>query len=668
MMQKKRLPEIAPAVTASLIALALTSPAALATDNYFELSLEQLMQIEIQSASKKNEPIAQAPAAVYVITNEDIIRSGVTNIPDALRMVPGLQVARSDSNSWAISIRGFNSTLANKLLVLIDGRSIYNPVFGGTLWEAQHLLLDDIERIELVRGPGGSLWGANAVNGVINIITKHTRDTQGSQLSVLYGNEEQGTLSARQGGRFGDAGSYRIYLKSFKEDASRKPLNAPDDKRQDTFDEWDGFRAGFRTDWADKFTLQGDAYRTDSEQLRAHYSLLPPYAPIEQQIIRYQGINLLGRWTDTRDNGSQLAIQSYIDWAKRDEPLNFIDDRITVDVDAQYNLAPSPLHELIIGAGYRFLTDDEQGDNNVSFAPQKRRNNLYSAFVQDKINLAPDRLLLTLGAKFEHNDFSGFEFQPNIRLQWHPTQQQMIWSAISRAVRTPTPIEEDLTSTLATAANVRAAFVPNDHFRSEKLTAYELGYRLQFTPTVAIDLAGFYNDYKNLRTITAHYDDVTLIDNGVDPAHLLLPFMFTNNMQGTSDGIELAINWAINSHLKLAANYSYLHLALTAIDPTQESDEDLSPAHQAGVKIFWNMTEQWTLDVTTNYVAKLPAVNVDSYVRIDLNLGTQIAKSLRMNITGQNLFAPGKREFGSISDINAGEIEPSIFAKLTWQF
>ncbi|MEN0035483.1 MAG: TonB-dependent receptor [Cellvibrio sp.] len=656
---------------ASSVALAVTLSAqpslALNTADYFELSLEQLMEVKIHAASKKEESISNAPAAVYVVTNEDITRSGVTNIPDALRLVPGMMVARTDSNSWAISIRGFNSTLTNKLLVLVDGRSIYNPVFGGVLWEAHNLMLEDIERIEVVRGPGGALWGANAVNGVINIITRHTRATQGTVASAVYGNEEHGTLSARHGGSFGDDGHYRVYAKSFKQDASHKPVSAPDNS-QDTYDEWDGFRTGFRTDWADQFTLQGDAYRTNAQQLRTRYSLIAPYATAEQQLLRYEGINLLGRWIDKRDDGSQLSIQSYVDWAKRDEPVNFIDDRMTYDLDAQYNFAPLQRHDIILGAGFRYLTDDQRGDRNTTFSPQQRRNNLYSAFVQDKITLAPDTWFLTLGSKFEHNDFSGFEVQPNARLQWHPDQNKTVWAAISRAVRTPTPLEEDVTSTLITAQNIRAALVPNDHFKSEQLTAYELGYRHQLTNDLSLDLAAFYNDYEHLRTTTASAENVTVVNNGVDPIHILIPFMFTNDMKGTTEGIEAVLSWNIRPDLKLAANYSYMNMSLTALDPTQETDEKLAPKHQAGVKLFWNMTTKWTLDVTTSYVDKLPITGVDSYVRMDVNLGTQVSKSLRINITGQNLLEDRQREFGGIEDINVGEIERSLFAKLTWQF
>ncbi|HSC68287.1 MAG TPA: TonB-dependent receptor [Cellvibrio sp.] len=666
MPKDRSIPQLISSVTPLSLALLTTPATALASADYFELSLEQLLEVKVHSVSKKEESVANAPAAVHVVTSEDIIRSGVTNIPDALRMVPGVEVARSDSNSWAISIRGFNSALANKLLVMIDGRTIYNPVFGGTLWEAHDLMLEDIERIEVIRGPGGALWGANAVNGVINIITKHTRATPGTLTSAIYGTEEQ-SLGARHGGALGNNGSYRVYAKGFNQEPSRKPQSAETDEQQDTYDEWDGFRTGFRADWADEFTLQGDAYRVDAEQLRPHFSLTAPFAPIEQQLLRYQGINLLGRWTDKHSDGSQLSLQTYIDWAKRDEPINFIDDRITYDLEAQYDFAPLGAHVLIAGAGFRFLSDDEQGDNNVSFDPQRARTSLYSAFAQDKITLAPERWFLTLGAKWEHNEFSGAEFQPNVRLQWQPDPDKTLWSSISHAVRTPTRMEEDMTSTLATASGFRAAFVPNDAFKSEELVSYELGYRQQLASGLSLDLAAFYNEYEHLGTTAAIPAEISLVNNGTDPLHFLIPYIFTNEMHGTTDGLEAAINWSIQPDLKLSATYSYLNMALEALDPGQEYPEKLSPEHQAGLSLFWNITDYWTLDTTATWVDELPATQVDDYLRLDINLGAQISKSVRFNLVGQNLAESAHREFGSANDLNAGEIERSILAKLTWE-
>lgn len=651
------LPSYVAAAAWSLVAV---SESARSSDDYLDLSIEQLLSAKVVSASKKLETVADAAVAISVVSNEDIQRSGVTTIADALRMVPGVQVARSDSNSWAISIRGFNSTLANKLLVLIDGRTIYNPVFGGVLWEAYDLLLEDIERIEVIRGPGGTLWGANAVNGVINIITKKAQDTQDNLATVIYGNEETGTLSARHGGKLGDAGAYRAYVRAFQRDSSQKPTD------ENTYDEWDGFRTGFRADWDNRFTLQGDAYQTKAQQLRPHHSLVVPFTVIEQQTIKYEGAHVQGRWTDIREDGSQWSIQSYIDWAKRDEPFNFIDDRMTYDLDMQYNWVPLKSHEIITGAGYRFLTDDEVGDNNTSFSPQQRRNNLYSIFIQDKITLAPQSWFLTLGSKFEHNDFSGLEIQPNIRTQWHITNDQSIWAAVSHAVRTPTPIEEDLTSTLATANGVRVAFVPNNHFKSEELIAYEVGYRNQLTDTSSLDVATFYNDYENLTTTSIQAP--LLVNNGVDPIHFLIPVMFTNNMKGKTSGFEAAFNWLPSSNVKVASQYTYLHMSLDALDPEQEGAEKIYPKHQAGINIFWNINNHWTLDTSVHYVDKIAAFELDAYVGLNVNLGRKLSENLYFNLVGQNITDPSHREFGSPADINMGEIERSIYGKLKWQF
>lgn len=628
-------------------------------EDYLDLSLEQLLDTQVLSVSKKIETVAQAPAAIYVVTSEEISRSGVTTIPDALRRVPGVNVAQLDANSWAVTVRGFNSPLANKLLVLVDGRSIYNPVFGGVLWEAHNLMLADIDRIEVIRGPGGSLWGANAVNGVINIITKSSRDTQGGVVRTLAGNQEA-TLSARYGGGFGDDGAYRVYTRAFKRDHSPSPNGG------DTYDAWDGVRSGFRADWGNSFTLQGDVYHTSTEQRRVHYSLIEPFEPVENQNIVYDGVNILGRWIQTPSIGGLLSVQTYIDWARRNEPFNFIDNRVIYDLETQYNFVSWGPHELIAGVGFRFMADNEIGDNNVSFSPKRRRNNLYSVFFQDKITLSPDSWFLTLGSKFEHNEFSGYEAQPNIRLQWQPTNSQIVWSAVSRAVRTPTPIEEDLTSTLKTAQNIRAAFVPNDHFQSEQLTAYELGYRNQITPAFSMDLAGFYNDYEHLATYA--FQEFVPVINGIDPPHVLLPVMFTNDMTGQSRGLEASFTWLAQDNLKIAVDYSYLHLEVTALDPKQESAELLYPQEQGGIKIYWNMSGGWTLDTTIAHVSKLPGGRVDAYTRVDLNLGGQLRKNLRANLVGQNLLDHTHREFGDVTDINAAKIERSFFARLTWVF
>ena len=632
-------------------------------EDYFDLSLEQLLETRVLSVSKKNESIANSPAAIYVVTSEDIARSGITTIPDALRMVPGVNVARADSNTWAISIRGFNSTLANKLLVLIDGRSVYNPVYGGVLWEAHNLMLADIERIEVIRGPGGALWGANAVNGVINIITKNAGNTQGEIVSATVGNEEA-DISVRHGGKFGDDGTYRVYAKALKHDSAQKLDGG------DAYDKWDGARAGFRADWGEQFMLQGDIYRTEQTQFNPWFRLVPPFVSFEKNTISYEGANLLGRWTQQRADGAQLSVQTYIDWTKRVEPFNFTDNRTTYDVEAQYNLAPTDRHELVTGAGFRFLSDDEVGSENVSFSPMQRRSKLYSAFFQDKITLSEERWFLTVGSKFEHNEYSGTEIQPNLRLQWHPTEKQMWWTAVSKAVRTPTPTESDATATLSTGVvpgttfPARIALVPNEDFKSERLVAYELGYRHQVNSSISFDISAFRNDYDDLQAKT--FQPLEPVLSGPNAPYFLIPLKLTNLMYGSSHGIEMAMNFAVTENLKLGFNYSGLRMSLTAVDPTQESDEKNYPKNQMGLKIFWNINDAWTLDNTTTYVDKLPGLEIDSYTRVDINLGGKLTENVRVNLVGQNLLESTHMEFGSVTDINTAEIERSIFAKLTW--
>jgi iron complex outermembrane receptor protein len=632
-------------------------------ENYFDLSLEQLLETRVLSVSKKSETVANAPAAIYVVTSEDIARSGITNIPDALRMVPGVSVARSDANSWAVSIRGFNSGLANKLLVLVDGRSIYNPVFGGVLWEAHNLMLESIERIEVIRGPGGALWGANAVNGVINIITKHTRHTQGETVSTLVGNQ-QASVNARHGGNIGDDGTYRIYTTALNHENSPKPDGG------EAYDEWNDVRAGFRADWGNDFTLQGDAYRSETRQLRNQWSFIAPYAAVKQQNIIYEGVNILGRWSNEFNDGSQLSLKAYVDWTKRDEPVNFIDDRMTYDAEVQYNFAPMGRHELVVGTGFRYINDKDTGYENVVFTPSEHRNKLYNVFFQDKIALIAERWFLTLGSKYEHTDYSGAEFLPNIRLQWHPTDQQMLWIAASKAVRTPTPLETDLNTALAigsvpgTPLPFSIAFAPNDGFKSERLVAHELGYRTQVRQSVSLDIAAFHNDYDDLQTLTVQ--DLEVVINNQTPPHFLLPIKFTNYQRGQTYGVETALNWTATENLKLGLSYSTLRMDLMATGPIREGIGRVDPEQQAGAKIFWTINNSWTFDSQVIYVDELPGMKVDSYTRLDINLGGRLTKNLRVNLVGQNILEKRHREFGEVGDINLAQIERSIFAKLTW--
>ena len=637
-------------------------PAFARSVDYLDLPPEVLLEAEVMSASKRREKLFDTPSAIYVISSEDIMRSGVTNIPDALRMAPGVQVAQTDSNSWVISIRGFNDSLSNKLLVMIDGRTVYNPIFGGTYWEAQDVVLADIDRIEVVRGPGGTLWGANAVNGVINIITRNAAETQGALVSGIYGTHER-VLTGRQGGVIGNEGFYRVYAKHFDRDSFDRPSG------QEGIDDWDSYRAGFRTDWNNQFTLQGDIYRTKTQQITAAHSLVAPFRINQEVALRYTGANILGRWSKDFDDDSLLTFQSYIDYSQRNEPLLLKDERVIFDSEVQYNLSQMGRHALITGAGFRYTADEEGNTRNASFDPASNTDSIYNVFVQDKITLIPENWYLTLGTKLEYNDFSGFEIQPNARLQWLIDDQKMAWAAVSRAVRTPTRLEHDVDITASTSAGLRLAVVGNDAFGPEELTAYEIGYRNQITPALSVDATVFYNDYEDLAAIRGLTG--IAVNNGIDPVHLLLPFDFTNGVTAEMYGAELSANWNVTEDWALSANYSFIDVFLHAQETglfEPEAAEGGTPHNQFNIRSAWNVNDNWSLNTTLHYVDEIDRYDVGDYVRLDMNVNWKISEHVDFTLAGQNLLDDSRREFGAADSLNVTEPERAFFGKITWQF
>src|SRR5467141_2555911 len=408
-------------------------------ENLKQLSLEQLGNVEVTTASKEPEQVWRTPAAIYVITQEDIRRSGATSIPEVLRLVPGVEVARIDSSKWSIGVRGFGSRLSRSVLVLIDGRSVYTPLFAGVYWEVQDTLLEDIDRIEVIRGPGGTLWGANAVNGVINIITKSATETHGMLASIGGGNVDQGIGSVRYGSGNGKAFDFRVYGKAF----SRGP-EFHSDKKQ--FDVWEMGQAGFRMDWTaharDALTLQGDIYNADDGERVSVGSYAPPYAAIIDGAGEVSGGNLLGRWKRTISGGSDVQLQTYYDRTNRRE-ASFGESRDTFDIDFLHHLTLPKHQDFLWGLGARLSSGNAiQVTPTILFAPGHRTDKLYSGFVQDEIPIVGEKLSITVGSKFLHNVYTGFEIQPSARLLWTPTARQTIWAGFTRAVRTPSRVEE----------------------------------------------------------------------------------------------------------------------------------------------------------------------------------------------------------------------------------
>jgi iron complex outermembrane receptor protein len=601
-----------------------------------KLPIESLYDLEVWSASKKEEKLSYVPAAMHVITQEDIRRSGVTSIPEALRLAEGLDVARIDSHTWAVSARGFNSTTANKLQVLMDGRVLYTPLYSGVFWDVQDTLLEDIDRIEVIRGPGATVWGANAVNGVINIITKPAKQTQGWFVEGGGGTEERGFGAAQYGGKLADKVYYRVYGKYFNRDDSVFPNGDP------AGDAWQMGRGGAALEWdpteRDNLTLRTAGYVGDERQSFTNNHVNGSYA--------------LGRWTRSLYEGSSVQVETYYDRTFRDVPLSFKETRDTYDVDFQHRFPLWERQDVVWGAAY-FLTADRVGNGAlISWDPSHRASQLYSGFIQDEIALVRERLALTLGSKFEHNDYSGFEIQPSIRLAWTPTTNQTIWGAISRAVRSPARLESDI--------RIQAgpiSLLGNPDFESEKVTAFEVGYRLQPHRQISIDIATFYNLYDDLRSIDGFFPGQTLV--------------LANDLKGESRGVELGLNYQMLDWWRWNAGYTFLdehiHRKAGTPDPMLGPPEFNDPSHQFFLRSYMDLPQNFEFDWDVRYVHELPAPHVPSYIVGDARLGWRPTQNWEVSIVGQNLFQGQHIEFASGSALPR-EIEQSVYGKITWRY
>jgi iron complex outermembrane receptor protein len=649
-------------------ALAVASAASAATEiDPFALSPEQLFDATVMSVSKTDEKLRDAPAAIYVLTSEDIARSGATSIMEALRLAPGVQVARGNSSFYAISVRGLNSILANKLLVLIDGRETYDPLFAGVYWDIQDTALEDVDRVEVIRGPGASLWGANAVNGVINIITKKDAQTQGALVSVVAGDQDRAIVTGRIGAQADEGAHWRVFAKYLYR-ASQERLSGADAE-----DQGRAWRGGFRADWdanaqGDSFTLQGDVYTSNAGRFRAFPLLTAPYVSVFAENVAAQGGNVSGRWNRSLDDGASLNVHAYFDLVARQQPQGESDRRI-FDLEVQYGFPASDAHEIIAGAHYRVWFERLTPSAVIEFIDRTPIRQLISGFVQDKITLEPERWFLTVGSKFEHNDYSGFEMQPSARLQWTGDDQTM-WGSVSRAVRTPSELEHNLHVTYRVIPPgvdpISVERYPNTDFESEELIAYEIGYRRQWTPSLLMDVAAFYNVYDKLSTSTLLPNEVVLV-----PPHVVSPFISTNLTSGETFGAELVLNWRADETLNFSAAYSLLEIALQGPPASQataaEAAEDQSPQQQFNLRAQWDVSDELTFDTTLYYVDELPGYAVPSYWRFDARAGWRITDELQLEVVGQNLFDDAHREFSGVTDVTATEIQRAVYGRLTWR-
>jgi iron complex outermembrane receptor protein len=625
-----------------MLAAALAAPAASAaqeagsapaesSSTLKKLSIEDLMDIDVTSASRRPEKLSTAAAAITVVTAEDIRRSGAVTLPDALRLVPGLQVAQADGQTWAISARGFNGRSADKLLVLIDGRTVYSPLFSGVFWDSQDVLLADVERIEVIRGPQAALWGANAVNGVINIITKKAGDTQGGRLEAGAGVNEPGFGSLRYGSRAGDL-AWRVY---------GNYIYTPPMVSSTGLSEGDPLRrgqGGFRSDWTpatgdDSATFQGDIYKG---------------------LTGLGGGNLLGRWGHRFAPDSDLTLQTYADFTRRDDPFVYEEHRRTFDLDLQHHYTGWEDQNLVWGLGYRRTSDSLVDSTLINWVPNRLTLEQASTFAQDEISFPSERLRLTLGSRFEYNTFDHFEPEPNVRLAWLPDNRQTFWGAVSRAARTPTRLDEDVRILAGPVVLISG----NPDFRSEVVTAYELGYRAQPHPRFSYDIATFYNVYDRLRTTEP------ALDGG-------LPYLVSNKLKGSTYGGELALNFQLASFWRWSGSYSYLaeqlRLEADSHDPAGVTSAGDDPKYQTFLRSSLDLPRHTELDATLRRVDSLPVPFVPAYTELDLRLGWRPLGRLELALVGRNLLHAHHPEFGP-DDPTREEVQRTCYTKVTWHF
>lgn len=640
-------------IAASVIVSSVLADEEKTLEQLMSLSLEELVNVEVTIAGKTPQKITDIPAAVYVVSQEDIRRMGATSIPEALRMVPGLQVARMDANKWTVTSRGFNGIFANNLLVMMDGRTVYTPLYSGVHWDVQDTVIEDIERIEVIRGPGAAVWGANAVNGVINIITKKAEDTQGLLLTGTLGTE-RGIVTARYGDKLSEDIYYRLYAKYRNQD------NGVLENGAKATDGWDEARGGFRVDWQvnteNQLTVQGDFYQG---LMGGRANLLTKQAPAFRATVDRTGdvwgANLLTRWIQNLSDGSSHELQFYYDHSYRDSWLVKHDQDI-LDLDYQYHFFPWSRHNVVVGAGYRFTNFHNQGtsltENAGLIHPKNRQDHLFSAFIQDDIEIIKDRVWLALGSKFEHNDYSGFEAQPSARLRWKPAQGQLLWASVSRAVRTPSRAEHDavLIPDRLVQPGIISAFKGNPDFDSEVLIAYELGYRFQPHETMLLDFTLFYNDYDKLRSFSPV--GISFPSQTAPLAAFILEF--DNKLKGETYGFEMAFDWQPTDELTIRASYTYFDMQLhngsnPADKALAETFEGQSPEHQVNLLSSYDLTPDLTVTLGGHYIDRLPSSSVGSHIDIDVGLRWQATKNLNLALFGKNLLHNERFEYRQVT-------------------
>lgn len=649
----------------SLITFAKSAAAApLQLADLANMSLEQLSEIRVTSVTREPQRLSESASAIQVITRDEIRRSGASSIPEALRLASNLQVAQVNSQKWIITARGFSSDVGNKLLVMIDGRTVYTPLFSGVFWERQDYLLEDVERIEVISGPGGTLWGTNAVNGVINIITRNTADTRGLYAESGGGNELRAFTGVRYGGELAPDVNFRIYGKYTERDGAVYAMGSDIDEG------WDMGQAGFRIDGqpsaANGFTVQGDFYRNAGH--------------ISAGNTETTGANLLGRWTHQFSAESDMILQLYFDKTSlafstppmivNNLPLAgagiFDDELETYDIDFQHGLPLGARSRFVWGLAYRSTHDEISNSPALAFFPENLRQELYSVFVQDEITLVPEKLVFTFGSKFEHNDYTGWETIPNARLQYSLDAGHTLWAAVSRAVRAPSRIDRDLSQPAPQPPLFFVLLAGGADFDAENVVAWESGYRAQVGERLLTSVAVFYNEYDDLRSTS------------LSPATPLpFPLFFENNLEGETHGLELTADYQVQDWWLLSGGYNLLKEDIRVkpgrFDFNNALNETADPEHQVTITSSMDLPQNLSFDLNLRWVDELIKNNsgiadeVPAYAELNLRLGWRPSENLELSLVGQNLLDSQHPEFGVTSPLRE-EIERSIFGKIAFRF
>ncbi len=644
------------------------------------LSLDELLDLEVVSVAKVPGKVTRTPAAITIITGEDLRRNNIQTIPEALRLVPGMHVYQIDANKWAVSARGFASRFSNKMLVMIDGRTVYSTLFSGVFWDVQDVLIEDIDRIEVIRGPGGSLWGANAVNGVVNIITKDSADTQGGLVALQVQTGLGGDVSLRYGGWLNDKTSLRVYGKFF----DRAHFEQPDGV--DSGDDWHQGRAGFRTDMnltaRDKLTVEGDIYDGKSGESIKYAGQSPTSVIFDTVSSPVSGGNVLGRWTHINAHQSELILQAYFDHIERNE--FFIDETLdTVDLDFQHSLTLTDDLQVLYGGGYRLSKSYTRGKKNApgtfsyTMDPQIRADELFSAFVQGRLKVADGRGELTLGSKVEHNDYTGLEWQPSVRFLWLLDDDSSLWAAISRSVRTPSRVESDSTvnaASLAPPVHGQRLFyqlLGNDSIGSEKMFSYEIGYRNRLSRALFMDVSLYYNRYEDI--VAGVANGKPYIHHGQYGPQFTIPVLLSSARKEETYGAEVNVNWALADWWRVTAGYTWFTMNILDANNSSEGrqgfDEDENAEHIFSLVSHFDVSRFLEVNASLYAISALDQLDIGSRIRLDCNVGWHPMERVSVSMGIKNLFDDGTQEFSNtVEGILASDIPRMVYTRLTLNF